>query len=430
VSSSPSPAKRPRIFYGWYIIGLTGLAGIFAGGTSQAFFGIFVPSIEEDTGWSRTSIAGVITLATFIGGGLSIAIGALADRYGPRVLMTLGAATYAAGYMSMLWVVEIWHLYIAYSVARLAALQALSGVVPRSATINWFRRMRGRALGLQTMAQPLGGALLGAISGTLLTLGVEWRTVLFVIGLTALTLLLVPLPLIIRRQPEDMGMLPDGNVQPPSEDVPSKQAPGSRSREPEVSWTLREAMRTKALWMVAFGTLLNTMASGGISFNLAAYFSDTGLGTGFAAAAASIFLFSGALSASVWGFLSERYDERMLVVWAALGAAALTLFALAINNPVSGLIFAAGYGATTRGESALVMLLLATYFGRQSFGAISGLVTSISFLGLGAGPLAFSLLFEATGSYNSFFLTAFTILLMSAVMLWAAKRPSRVTTSV
>ena len=112
------------------------------------------------------------------------------------------------------------------------------------------------------------------------------------------------------------------------------------------------------------------------------------------------------------------------MVLAAVGAAALTLLALLISEPIGGLLFAAGYGATTRGEGALVVMLLASYYGRRSFGAISGFVTGLSLIGLGAGPLLFSVLYETTDSYTKFFLMATAILSVSAVMLWAAKRPA------
>ena len=48
----PSARKGPRIFYGWYIIGLSGLSAVFAGTTSQAFFGVFLTPIEDETGWA------------------------------------------------------------------------------------------------------------------------------------------------------------------------------------------------------------------------------------------------------------------------------------------------------------------------------------------------------------------------------------------
>jgi sugar phosphate permease len=426
-ASPPRRDKRSRIFYGWYIIGVTALGGIFSGGTSQAFFGIFVTTIEDDTEWSRTSIAGVVTLATLVGGGVSAFIGVLADRYGPRKLMAIGAVLYVAGYTSMIAATQLWQLYLAYFTARMAALQTMSGVVPRTAAVNWFRRMRGRALGFQVTSQPLGGALMAAIAGVLLTSGVAWRDIFFGMGIAAAIVLLPPIVLVVRRQPEDMGLLADGDLREPDPSPSAAAAPATRRRRPhdaEVSWTLRQALATKAFWLVSIATLFNMMASGGISFNLAAYFDDLGFGRGYAAAAASVFLFSGAFSASVWGFLTERFEERTLVVIATIAAALLTLYGRFVFEPVGGLLFAAGYGATTRGEGALVMMLLAAYYGRRSFGAISGFASSFSFVGLGVGPVFFSRVFEVRGSYDDVYLLATAVLTVSAAMMYLASRPT------
>jgi sugar phosphate permease len=312
VSASPQRGKRPRVFYGWYIIALTGLAGAFAGGTSQAFFGLFVKPIEAEFGWNRTTIAGAITSATLLAGLTSALVGKLADKREPRLLMTVGVALYGIAYLGMTQVTQVWHLYVAYIVSRVAALHLMSGVVPRTTAVNWFRRMRGRALGFQTTAMPLGGAVLAALVGALLAAGIDWRTVLASFGAVALVLLLVPIALFVRRQPEDMGLLPDGDREESIEDLDGEGDGLARGRraaaEPEISWTLRQAVRTKAIWLIGFGVLIQAVASGGVSFHMAAYFTDVGLGAGFAAAAASTFLFAGAISATLWGFLTELYD--------------------------------------------------------------------------------------------------------------------------
>jgi MFS family permease len=420
--SAPTPPKRPRIFYGWYIIGLSGASAIFAGTTSQAFFGVFLKPIEDDTGWSRASIAGAVTIATFVGGGIAFFIGRLADRYGPRVLMTIGVVTYAVGYGSMLFVTQIWQLYIAYFLARMASLQFLAGVVPRTTAVNWFRRMRGRALGFQTMAMPLGGAILASVAGALIATGMSWRAVLAVFGVSALALLAVPMPLIMRRQPEDLGLLPDGDPVVISTDDASVQA---RYRGEEVSWTLKESLHTRAMWLIVWGSLLQTLASGGIAFHMTAHFQESGLSTQIAAAGASAFLLGGALSSTLWGFLTERYDERVLVVTASAFAMVLAFYGSTVSDPVSVIVFAALYGAMTRGEGALVMMMLAAYYGRRFYGAISGFGNTFTMMGLGIGPYLYAQIYDARGAYEIIFYTSGGLMAAATLLMWLAKRPTQ-----
>jgi MFS family permease len=419
--SAPKPPKRPRIFYGWYIIGLSGASAIFAGTTSQAFFGVFLKPIEDDTGWTRASIAGAVTFATFVGGGISLFIGRLADRYGPRVLMTIGLVIYAAGYAGMLVVTQVWQLYIAFFLARMASLQFLAGVVPRTMAVNWFRRMRGRALGFQAMAMPLGGAVLASVAGAFIANGMPWRTVLAIFGLAALALLAIPTLLITRRQPEDLGLLPDGDIEIPSDDDSTVQV---RHRGAEISWTLKETLHTKTMWLIVWGSLLQTMASGGIAFHMTAHFQESGLSTQVAASGASAFLLGGAVSSTLWGFLTERYDERLLVVSASAFAMALAFWGSIVADPISVIIFAALYGATTRGEGALVMMMVAAYYGRRSFGTISGFANSFTMMGLGAGPFLYAWLYSKRGEYDIIFYVSGVIMAIATILMWLAKRPT------
>ena len=422
-SDTPPRRKRPRIFYGWYIIGLTGMSAVFAGTTSQAFFGVFLRPMEDETGWSRSSIAGAVTIATFVGGGIAVFIGKLADRYGPRFLMTAGVFAYTAGYAGMLLVTQVWQLYIAFFMARMAALQFLAGVVPRTMAVNWFRRRRGRALGFQAMAMPLGGAALAAIAGALIAGGMPWRTVMAIFGFTALALLAIPTMLIVRREPEEMGLLPDGDEALHADDDTSVQ---QRYRGAEVSWTLKEALRTRAMWFVAAGSLIQTMASGGIAFLMPSYFQDTGMSTQVAATGASAFLLGGAASATLWGFLTERYDERTLVVIATATAMFLALGGRFVSEPIGALVFAALYGATTRGEGALVMMMLAAYYGRRSYGTISGFANTFTLMGLGLGPFIYSRILDNNGSqYAAVFYLSTALLAVATVLMWSAKRPIR-----
>ncbi|MEX2598362.1 MAG: MFS transporter, partial [Dehalococcoidia bacterium] len=417
--------KRPRIFYGWWILGLSTAAGFFGGATSQAFFGIFLKPIEDEMGWSRSGIAGVVTVATLLGGVMSPFVGRLADRSGPRALMTFGALLYGLGFMGMALVTQVWHLYLAYFAARIAAVQFMGGVVPRTAVVNWFRRMRGRAMGFQTTAMPLGGALLAILAGILLASGMNWRSVFLLMGATAVALLVLPLAFVLRRRPEDIGLLPDGDIAP-QEDAPEAEGGGKPRQIPaeEVSWTLRQAARTPALWLITLGLLLTSWGSGGVSFHMAAYYQGIGMGAGVAAAAVSGFLLAGAFSASLWGFLSERFSERNMFVAATVVAAALMLYAHSISGPIGGIFFAVVLGATTRGEASLLMLLLAKYYGRGSFGTISGLVSQFNFFGLGAGPLVFSLMYDLSGNYSGVFWTATVMFIVAAAALWLARPPA------
>jgi MFS family permease len=168
------------------------------------------------------------------------------------------------------------------------------------------------------------------------------------------------------------------------------------------------------------------MASGGIAFHLPAYFEESGLNTQIAAAGASVFLLGGALSSTLWGFLTERYDERRLVVLVTAIAVLLAIIGRFVGaEPISALVFATLFGATIRGEGALVMMMLAAYYGRRFYGSISGFINTFTMMGLGLGPLLYSWVFEARGNYHIVFYTSATLLALATLLMFLARRPAK-----
>jgi MFS family permease len=190
-----------------------------------------------------------------------------------------------------------------------------------------------------------------------------------------------------------------------------------------VSWTLGQAMRTPALWLIAAGGGVSATASAGVAFQQVAYFTDLGIPPTAAVAALSLFAVSGAVAAALWGFLTERVSERYVAMAVMLLASATTLYLLMVRTLPEALLFSLIFGMTTRAEGTLLGLILAQYFGRGSFGTISGFVQPFVMAGLGLGPLFTSLWFDFTGSYHIAFVACAAGSALAVGCLWLAKRP-------
>jgi len=254
--SAPAAPSKPRIYYGWYMVIIASLCGMMAAGISQLYMGSMLPTIVADTGmlptivadtgWKHSAVTGALALGTILGGLLAPFAGVLADRYGPRGPITVGALVLAIGYTVVGLSQSLVVFYIGYCAARMAAQGALGASVVRTIPVNWFRQKRGRAMGVVMMAVPVGAATSAMIGQWALLQGYSWREVAF--GMAALTLLVAALPaaLFVRKSPEALGLLPDGAPQPLPE---SKSAATDRRGQPdtEFDWNLRLALKTPTL---------------------------------------------------------------------------------------------------------------------------------------------------------------------------------------
>ena len=166
--------------------------------------------ITEDTGWSRTTVSLAVTAGSWLGGVFSPILGRLADKHGPRWLMALGLIVAALAFFSLGQVREVWQFFAAYMVGRAVSNPSLIGVVPQTAVVNFFHRRRNVTLGIMSTYRPIGAAITIQII-SLISVYQSWRAAYQYLALFNIFLVL-PLVFIMRRQPEDIGLLPDGEL--------------------------------------------------------------------------------------------------------------------------------------------------------------------------------------------------------------------------
>jgi MFS family permease len=420
-SRLPGIAKVLPFFYGWFVVAVVMLAAFIGSGLNNVNMGVIFKPMSDDLGWSRSLMAGAVAGGTIVGGIVTPLAGQFADKFGPRVLMPAGAVLMGLLSIALALVTEPWQFYLAYIPARAISHGMLIGVVPVTAVANWFYRQRPRAIGLVTMAVPLGASVMALIYQLMIN-HYGWRSTFITLATLLLALVVVPTALFLRRQPEDFGLLPDGAPEP----VHVESGAGSkRPDDPssEVSWTLQEAIHTPSLWLIALCLGLGTLASGGIAFNMAAYFTDADFDPTVAAGTLSMFALAGAVGSGIWGFLAERFSIRAISV-GTFGISAFSLALLLVaNNPITAYLFAALFGLTARGEAAMGPILVSHYFGRRSFGAISGVITPINMLGLGLGPVAAAAAYDTTGSYQSIILIFIGAFVVASLLMVLARKP-------
>ena len=206
---------RPRtpFYYGWLVLGAASFATIGATGVAQVVLGGIQDLIFEDMGWDRSTVAYAVTAGTWIGGGISPFVGRLADRYGSRWMMSAASLLTGVCLFAAAGAGGVVQFSIGYIIARGLGNTILISVVPRTLAVNFFQRRRNFAIGLISMARPVAGAGNIQFFALMDRAGYSWRVGYRALGVYAL-LFTLPLLLILRRRPEDIGLLPDGAPAP------------------------------------------------------------------------------------------------------------------------------------------------------------------------------------------------------------------------
>lgn len=406
------------LYHGWYVLAVAALAGVLTAGSSQMFLGSILPFLTAETGWSGSAITGAVFTGTLLGGLFAPLAGILNDRHGPRLLLPGAGIVLALGYLLIASAGTLVVFYIGYALARLAAQGTLGGAVLRSIPVSWFHRYRGRTMGIVTMAVPLGAALIAMIAQAVLAAGFNWRATLAGLSLATLVLMVVPGWLLLRKGPESLGLRPDGDTAPMEIESTERVNVADEPR-----WTVAEAYRTRTMWLLVLATVLGIGANGAMIFYHVTYLVEVGLSPVMAVTCSSTLALCGAVANLGWGFLAERYTERSLAIVSQCGAAVLVLAMLQVSGLWGALGLAVGLGVMIRGESSLISLMVATYFGRYAYGRIIGLLTTFQLIGLGSGPLLAALLYDATGSFSALYVALSVIYVVTALLFLCCAPP-------
>ena len=420
---------RPRtpFYYGWLILAMSAVGTYAATGSTQLVFGGVQNFIFEDMGWDRSTIAYAVTAGTWASGLITPFVGRLADRYGPRGLMPIAAFIAGVSFFAIGGMQTVWHFYAAYIVARTIASPMLVGVVPRTAAVNFFNRRRNLALGISAMARPFGGAINIQIF-SLIAIAASWRTAFQVQGIISL-LIVIPLYLIMRRRPSDIGLHPRRSSRSPPPQrtqLPTADARNhTASRPPESDWTASQAARTPAFWLIVIAEALVILMSGTINFQIVPYLRDIGITPAVAAGTLSISSLLGSLGNPFWGWLSDLFSPRRLaLITLAISGAAVSLFLIIPEGRLSIAVVIL-YGTIAGGLNILGHMMIAQYFGRSSFGSITGLMGPFQTGALGLGPTLGALLFRITGAYRAIYLLGVLSYILALACIIAARPPTR-----
>jgi len=394
-----------KIFYGWKMVGAACGIQFLLGALLLQSFGLYIAVLSEEMGWSKTTLSGAAALQSAESAIIGPMLGWLMDRLGPQSIIRWGIVIFSAGLLLLSQVDSVATFYL--SAALMAVGASLSGYFPLSvAIVHWFEKQRARALSIMSLGLALGGLAVPLMAWSMQQWG--WRHTALGTGVLALVVGL-PMARVIRRRPQDHGDYVDG-IAPaatPSGPLTAPKAPAA------VGFTARQALATRAFWMLALGHGLALLVVTAVNVHAITHIKE-GLGYSVATAGWVIMLMTfGQLVGVLLGAgLGERFDKSKVAALCMLSHAIGLLFLTFSTHLAELVAFAVFHGLAWGLRGPLMQAIRADYFGVGAIGAIMGISAAVIAVGQIAGPMVAGVLADLTGDYR----LGFTLLALTAAM--------------
>lgn len=373
-----------RIFYGWYIVFATAISLAISSGVILLYtFGFFIDPLAESLGVSRKEIGYVFSLMMFSNIIVIPIFGHLVDRMGVMIMLRGSCLAFGIGLFSLAFVQSLWQLGAVFIIVNAIGMGTSPLTYTRVLT-NWFDKKRGVAIGFALCGIGIGAAILPPITQFLIS-GFGWRSAFAVLGLLAIMLALPLSIFVIRASPSELGLGVDGTL------IPARQAKQSSATEPNIfGLSLREALRGRQFWLLAFAFFAGGAALPAMLIHLVPMLTDGGKSAEDAAKIAAIVGISVLLGRILAGYLLDKIFAPFVVfvfwvlpfIGTILFVSQDSIFLLYLAAVCLGL----GLGA----ESDFLAFFVGRYFGVRSYGQIYALIFMLFTVGIGVGPSAVS----------------------------------------
>jgi MFS family permease len=386
---------RPKFFYGDVILALCFANMVVMRGVNGAF-GVYYLALLEEFHWSRSEGASIASINFLVYAMASPVVGLAFDRFGPRLLMPVGAALVGLGLIVSSFATSLFGLYFAYGIVTALGQGALSFVGHNALISFWFVRRRATAIGIASMGQGFG-ALVMVPATQILVSSIGWRWTYAATGSLLLLVLMPANAVLQRRTPEEVGQFPDGDASP-SGATSGRHAKHSGQRD----WTLGEAVRSFPFWCITLGQFALGTALFMINTHAIAHF----VAVGYEKLAASYYFgligFIRIGATLVWGTASDRLGRSMAygiattVTTLGLGC----MIAMTYDAPLWLVYLAiALYGLGHSAGNPTYGSVIADIFSGHKIGLIFGFLEVSFGIGSALGSWIGGYLFDATGSY-------------------------------
>ncbi|MBO89367.1 MAG: MFS transporter [Rickettsiales bacterium] len=422
MSVQQSFAARLPFFYGWVVIGVA-FVTMGIGVNARTAFSLLYPPILEEFGWGYGGTAAIFSIGFFVSTVATPVIGILMGRYGPRVIIPIGALMVAAGLVLATWASALWQFYLTLGFLVIGGSIFISYIGHSMFLANWFQRKRGFAVGVAFSGVGVGGIVLFLwIQSIISSLG--WRVSCWAIA-GLLVAIVVPLNLIFQRQrPEDLGLMPDGGAVTGKTDASVSHVNTIIDKEwVQTEWTVRRALGTSRFWWLALTLGTGLFVWYTVQVHQSQYLEQLGFGKEQVALALGVVVISGIVGQIFLGHLSDRIGRELVWTISLSGYVLCYVILLVMASQPSTLLMyamAAAQGALGYGLASLYGSMPADLFQGPRFAAILGVASIAANLGAGIGPWVAGVIFDYSESYDMAWWLAIAVSLASIAAVWMA----------
>ena len=414
--------RRPRFYYGWWIVFVVVLAGVVQSTQGHPALGVFLKPITEHFDWSRGAYTSGMTVGTMLGGFIAIFIGPLVDRHGGRWILTTAAFVVGGTLILTAFVTSFWQFFVLQIIARTVNM-GIVVLVMQVVISKWFVRRRGRAVAIGGLGGMIGNA--GTPLFVQFFIGrIGWRASAVILGSTVWAVILPPIWFFLRRSPEDMGLLPDGDSEGSEQVARRNEGRSTPPARVETSMEVRQVLRHRSLYLLITAFTLSSLVGSSLNLHAIPYLSDRGLSAGVAVSVMAVLSSTGAAGALLMGFAVERYPARFVLSAAFVLGAISYMILLNVNGLIVAFLWAGYAGVVRGGAGILTQIIYADYYGRESLGSIRGLTSPTQMGANSLGPLAAALAFDLRGDYVFIFALYGVLMVAASFIIFLARPPA------
>ena len=386
--------KITGLFYGWRMVAACCALRVLGAGLHSFGFTVFFLPLSQDLNLNRTSTSLAFSLARAEGAIEGPIVGHLLDRYGPKPIMLAAALLMGVGYLLLSQVNSYATFLIVY--LGVISLAHAGGFMhaPMVLINTWFIRYRARAITISSAAFGLGGVLVAPILSIIVqSWGWRWGAA---IGGILFLMIGLPLSLTIRRSPESMDLLPDGDQPVTAEIGKDRSGYGTKS---DGDVTVAEALRSFAFWGSVLAAGIRNGSYHAISVHFVPLMVWKGLSQSEAALLLSVYAFLGMAATLILGWFADKSNKPLLTAF-ILFIAAGAMFLPIVSNSLWSLCLFTIFFAAVETTFPLGWAVVGDLFGRKHYAKIRGYMTLFYTWGGVLGPVIAGAIFDRWATYE------------------------------